>query len=154
MPVDYRWALSPYSGAYIDVLQVPALWFLQTLSAPSATSESANHAKGRTGKPTPLYQKSLKHPPSVFPKYPDLKKTSTYLEEKAITVDLSSHGLCFSCDRLLQPDTMIYYAVEGENKRDLAHGLGRVIWSKQVENQPLFHIGVDFSSHSPQLEHH
>nr|WP_320009830.1 PilZ domain-containing protein [uncultured Desulfobulbus sp.] len=92
--------------------------------------------------------------PFRFSEISDLEKSSTYLEEKAKTVDLSSHGLCFSCDRLLQPDTMIYYAVEGENKRDLAHGLGRVIWSKQVENQPLFHIGVDFSSHSPQLDHH
>jgi hypothetical protein len=58
------------------------------------------------------------------------------------TIDLSQQGIRFASYRFLPPNTLIRFALEGEDTLCPPTGEGRVVWSEPLENTPLFHAGI------------
>lgn len=60
-------------------------------------------------------------------------------------MDLSEHGLRCTGLYLLPPKTAIRFFLDTDGDGAQTEGTGKVIWSKQLKNKPLFHAGIAFN---------
>ena len=70
-----------------------------------------------------------------------------FREDDAWTIDLSNHGIRFATRQHLALNTAVRFMVETGGTTGPLQGSGRVVWSKPLENSPLFHAGIAFLDH-------
>ncbi|MCL2789126.1 MAG: PilZ domain-containing protein [Desulfobulbus sp.] len=66
-------------------------------------------------------------------------------EDDAWTVDLSAHGVCFATRQMIPLETVLQFEVCRGSGKESILGTGQVIWSKPIENSPLFHSAIAFT---------